>query len=360
MSNHHPFGPSSLGRRLMCPGSWKQERDLPDVSSTDADLGTKIHDHAAKVLNGDMHVLDIEDDDERQVVTRYVEFVESSRPEGAVYDVESRQFLVGPGGEVVSFGTIDYYHIVEGESRQGMVIDLKSGHGEISPVDVTLQLGSYLAYVIQRFGLMSARGWIFHARSGEALDMAMSRDDVPAFIERLEKIRAACQADEPKLVVGDHCRFCRANGICSATKAVVDDVAEMSIDSVKRWPAEKVAEVLDVAKIAKRAAESIIARARDCLKQDGESIPGWELVEQNGPRSALATNLWPHVAKYLSQHEYFNACKISVPTVEKLVAEKRVESGEVKSKAEAVREFKEATSGVVQTPTVRKMQKRKS
>ncbi len=29
--NHHEFGPSSLERRELCPGSFRMEKDLPSV-----------------------------------------------------------------------------------------------------------------------------------------------------------------------------------------------------------------------------------------------------------------------------------------------------------------------------------------
>jgi hypothetical protein len=47
---HHPFGPSSLHRRLACPGSLAAEIDIPEESSVYADEGTFAHDLLAQCL----------------------------------------------------------------------------------------------------------------------------------------------------------------------------------------------------------------------------------------------------------------------------------------------------------------------
>lgn len=40
---HHLYGASVLGRRFLCPGSARMERDLPDVVTEIAQEGIDIH-----------------------------------------------------------------------------------------------------------------------------------------------------------------------------------------------------------------------------------------------------------------------------------------------------------------------------
>lgn len=48
MKKHHPFGPSSFYRRILCPGSWKQEemaeeQQLVPIDTEEAYRGTILH-----------------------------------------------------------------------------------------------------------------------------------------------------------------------------------------------------------------------------------------------------------------------------------------------------------------------------
>ena len=49
--NHHPFGPSSLERRELCPGSWRLEKDLPPVETKDSIEGTELHKSIADLIS---------------------------------------------------------------------------------------------------------------------------------------------------------------------------------------------------------------------------------------------------------------------------------------------------------------------
>lgn len=40
---HDLYGPSSMGRRLLCAGSARLERGAPEITSKEAEEGTKLH-----------------------------------------------------------------------------------------------------------------------------------------------------------------------------------------------------------------------------------------------------------------------------------------------------------------------------
>lgn len=50
---HHAYGPSVLGRRVMCPGSARLEAQCPNVETEAAMEGTKLHEavHNAEVAD---------------------------------------------------------------------------------------------------------------------------------------------------------------------------------------------------------------------------------------------------------------------------------------------------------------------
>jgi hypothetical protein len=52
-SEHHPCGPSTLGRLMACPASLILSRDEPDVESDDAAEGTLLHKAVERCIVGD-------------------------------------------------------------------------------------------------------------------------------------------------------------------------------------------------------------------------------------------------------------------------------------------------------------------
>ena len=49
---HHPFSPSTMGRRAHCRGSYRMERDMPELPSKEAEEGTLLHEAVAEMIRG--------------------------------------------------------------------------------------------------------------------------------------------------------------------------------------------------------------------------------------------------------------------------------------------------------------------
>ena len=57
---HHDFGPSSLDRMSLCPGSYFMQQGMPREESENADEGTMLHD---RVATGDLSGLTAEQEE---------------------------------------------------------------------------------------------------------------------------------------------------------------------------------------------------------------------------------------------------------------------------------------------------------
>jgi len=72
---HHPFSPSQLYRRVLCPGSYRMEEGLSDTSSPEAAEGTMLHREVAWRGTNDSLT-----DEQQEVVAKCREFLAKVGP----------------------------------------------------------------------------------------------------------------------------------------------------------------------------------------------------------------------------------------------------------------------------------------
>ena len=95
---HHPFSPSSLERRIACPGSYLLEKNLPPMpENPDAAEGTRLH---AACATGDLTGLDPE---QRELVEKCLAFA-AEVCGSAEFKREVPLRLIGPGGAILTGG----------------------------------------------------------------------------------------------------------------------------------------------------------------------------------------------------------------------------------------------------------------
>ncbi len=133
MSAHSEFGPSSFYKRILCPGSYNAEKDLPQETSTFAQEGTDAHELAeicltqkrtARSFIGKSPLINKErviDEDMAHFVQQYIDYVLSIGGDQE-YEQEVSYDEWIPGG----FGTADVIAVEEDTLH---VIDLKYGKG---------------------------------------------------------------------------------------------------------------------------------------------------------------------------------------------------------------------------------------
>jgi Protein of unknown function (DUF2800) len=311
---HSPFGGSGAHRWIACPGSVQFTRGMSESPSMYAQEGTAGHAIAALCLTEkqdaieyvDRTVEGIEiDEDLAAAVQTYVNTIREDQAErGGKLLVEQKFHLKHLHPQF--FGTADC--VRPGLDKTLTVYDAKFGRGEI--VEVTrpggapnLQLAFYalgalheLARVIALVGIshvelviVQPRAW---HRDGPVRSAIFSLDEIRDVADEL--VHAAFMAERPdaKLVVGDHCTFCRGAATCPALRAHSLMVAQVEFDDdmaiVGKVPDPgimtpvQLGNVLDAAEIFETWLTAVRNRAH--ILAESQSIPGWKLVNKQARR----------------------------------------------------------------------------
>lgn len=279
MSEHAvALPPSSMQRRMACPGSLALEEREPDSSSEYADEGTAAHTLAAwtlnseakysrgflgrmiEVVNGDVTRTFEADEDMCEHVQTYVDAVmgrlEEYRLAGAVkvtlmveQRVDFSQFsgVATYRGKPDSFGTSDIIILVQWADGTCLldVEDLKYGMGVQVYADQNEQMLTYALGALARFdmthNITRVRCVIHQPRLGHVDEYECTIDELLAFAERMKAAAdtavflaaGGAQGGGGAEFSGDftghlnpgekQCKFCKAKGTCPALRGLVFD-----------------------------------------------------------------------------------------------------------------------------------------
>lgn len=251
---HARLAPSASYRWMACPGSVRMEAGFPDSSGVYAAEGTAAHELAAHCLQHDFEVasflgrvIDIDepfggkimqsgaDDVTRFEVTEemvdavevYLDVVRSLtgrdrnlKNPAVIVEIEQKLDMTHLHPEI--FGTGDA--VVYQKSAAWLhVIDLKYGKGVVVDPTENPQLMLYGAGAVRRYKGYRIEGITLHIVQPRAPGSPVRswQTDVLTLLEFEDEIRAAAAATEalaPDLVAGEHCRFCKAAGVCGALR----------------------------------------------------------------------------------------------------------------------------------------------
>lgn len=325
MSEHSLCGPSSLARRLACPGSLRMERDLADTESDASALGTSLHAAVSAALNGDERPLKALDSEEEGAAGYCIGFAEQLEKDNKTFNklVEHKTDLTHIHAEI-GFGTLDLA-LVQAFNR-AILVDWKFLYQDVPPAWKNLQMRAYASGLAEAFQLREVETYTVQPHRNivtrhvySAADLEKSDAELRAGIEK-------CLALDAPLVAGTHCKYCRAKVGCPAlagrakelpikTDASVLSVADMAsyldlFDSVEAWIAA-----------VKQRAYAILA--------EGGEIPGWALKPGRGSRAwnADAETGLRALAQMLKKD---SSCIFTVP---ELLSPAQIEKAFGKSKA---------------------------
>lgn len=220
MSAHSRFGFSSFSRRAACPASATREDGLEDKSSPAAELGTLLHDYAAKVLDHEMtidQVRELVDARSAQQVEIYTDHIrEQHIAIGGKLFVEQR-FKIPLHDEL--WGTAD---AVIAKAPRIEVFDLKTGGGyEVKERDddgrVNVQLAGYLlGALFATPGTFSKLAiTVVQPRRGGVKRTEVTWPELLDLSAHLVETIDRALEPNPPAIPGDHCFFCRAKPTCA-------------------------------------------------------------------------------------------------------------------------------------------------
>lgn len=344
---HASFGASNSKRRMACPGSLKAEERFPDESSPYAELGTAAHELGEHCLeNGIADVAlciggsfndHIVDDNMATAVQTYVNFVREveANEAPALLRLEQRFSLEDLDPPMPMFGTSDCT-IYGKETGNLWIIDYKHGQGVAVDVEDNAQLKYYALGAVLKIGNKAPINQVHTAivqprashRDGSIRTYSYTKDEILDFgTDLIDAAHAALAPDAP-LIAGDHCKFCKAAGVCSALRGNALAVAQDEfgvIKSVDDLTPEEIGAYMDKLPLIEEWIKSLRRHAHTMLEA-GTSVPGFKLVEKR------PTRRWKNedellewaASQNLEDEEIFEKKIKSPAQIEKAVGKKNV------------------------------------
>jgi hypothetical protein len=317
---------SQIHRLRTCPGSLAAEAGLPEQTNIYSESGTRMH----KMM--ETNNFDGATPEELQTLTDIVRMGadveqdimgECKRPL-KVYK-ETELFITNARGEKKVSNHPD--KIVVGEHSThgwfGLVLDTKTGHGEVDSAESNDQVMSYSVAANQclpfpfakLFGRILQRFASHNTVEYDAVTIEQAKDSILAVVAEAEKPNAKRVPSESA------CKYCKAIGTsrCPETQFAIE-TSMHEINQATLTP-EDMARRLEVFSLAEKIIDKERAIYKQMLVDTPGCIPGWEIKPGQIMRS-IEDLAGAHRALYnsldLEDHpEVWQEClKASVPTVQ--------------------------------------------
>jgi len=302
MSYHHPFSPSSLGRRRLCPGSFIMEQKVKNPEASEyAVEGTMLHELIATRIEGrswDRSKLNADQLNTLENAYEWfkseilVPLTEAVGPQ--VWKWVQVEETLGYWDEAddllncVISGTVDV--LIDTRDGYAVIVDWKFGRAEVSDVSSMLQLTGYAVLAFQKHEHIEAiEAYIYQPRTGTIQKAHFDRDDLAVYQKEIKDTISACLLKEPVLAASwDACCYCSAISICpeayDKTFCGEEAVIERQLFSVEEMDADTLGQTLDDTKVAEKFVKEVKAKCKEVMI-DGQEATGWSIGERSGMKA---------------------------------------------------------------------------
>jgi len=319
--SHSLFGPSSLGRRLLCSASYQEELKYENIeeikaeSPEEAESGDRCH-LALKTMNFD-GLKDIE----LEMVKRSLKIITQDEVGCDFSEHELPITITNKKGEIVSYGTLDFVAINKKEDY-ACAEDWKTGFLPVSAAHENIQVAAYAVGIHQRYGVSRVNAGIFQARWNKYDTFQFTNFD--AIVENIEKIIADCKAPNPKYNPGEACKYCRAKLSCPAHKAELEKYEPLTSE-LPVIPDKELSEWYKKGKIVAKRIELINDEVKRRIREQGECA-GLVFKEQsNGYGIKDVQRIFIKFSHLITFPEYAKLLTASEPDVRDLIVGKLIE-----------------------------------
>lgn len=343
---HSEHGASSAHRWMACPGSLRLSREVPERAPNPYMLeGTFAHELAERCLNNHvrpdvyrgvvLHGTTVTDE-LADAVGVYVDECERYRaadPHGGFVEHRFQLPFVGPE---TLFGTCDFV-AYDPDTHTLTVVDLKYGQGVIVEPAGNSQLlyyglGAMLSPELRGKRVDSVRLVVVQPRafhpSGPVRQWTAPFERMARFASELRAAVIATRDPDAPLIVGEHCRFCPAAGICPAQRDHAQSLAQVEFAGAgpiqPRAPStmsdEELQRVVELLPLLESWATAVRGHAQARLER-GRPIAGLKLVARRVTRKwedSDAALKWLFENGHVSREVLDYSIK-SVAQIEKLV-----------------------------------------
>lgn len=340
---HARYNPSSLKLWELCPS---YENRVDQESNPVAEMGSRVHEAlefgSAKNLKSDDEIELYELT--AQVVSDILS--EGNRPNklGSEPDVinEVRLNIKLPHGDD-TFGTCDKL-VVSENGKYALAIDYKFGLMSVDDAEINAQVAAYTVGIFQEYSkLEELEFFLILPRQDEISFATFTREDSKKHLVRVSTIIRRAKEQGGKIFNPNHnlCEFCGAQSKCDA-------LAEKALVIAKKYSAEnnepfpipdivtgdshetpeKVAELLQLARLLKGWSDGVWAQARVLAFEEGWDIPGFKKIEVKTKRTISNTAaafdlIGPGSEFNLSLDEFLKCCSgVAVGKLEDTIKEK--------------------------------------
>ncbi len=354
---HHPFGPSVMRRRELCPASMRLEEGLPSQTSPDAERGTLIHARVAEMIaEGSAETpskIEGVTEDRNELASMCYDYflsVTGDRTLPEKYETERRlQYLIG--GQVFYFGTADVLILTQYEDgkQSGILIDWKTGYKSVDPAQDNLQGAAYALAAMQELNLAECEVHFYNPTLRE--ESSYTFKDKEALERYIIGIYNATQKADIQPVPGEEqCRYCKAfqQATCPAVKKELEVIAETASTLegvISTLPDEKLVEFFEKAKLVAKlegVAEAEIKRR--CEESGG--CGGYRIKEISGGYEIPDILLAFELADKLTDKEFLDCCKLSESQLKKAWAKSQKQAGRYTTLKEAEAAFQQFFAGL--------------
>lgn len=316
-TTHHPFSPSCLERRFLCPASYLQEKDLPSVDNPEASLGTRLHALIAERAKTGCITQPLSEEESNIVenaislLTSYMYGCE------AIFVEEPLEYYAD--GKLVYNGTADIVILFKDKV---IIIDWKTGHREVTEAENNWQGAAYALAAMQKFGRSKAEVVFYNPVIFQK--SATTFDNWKVLDTQIRGLIAKCEQPDAQLVSGDkQCRYCKASihGTCPLLCRSLADITSSEValsnspeQMIENLPDEKLIDFYEKCKLLeplqKKADEVVRARCRA-----KGSLGQYSLKVIAGARQILDLQAAYNLSN-LETKKFLECCTVSVPKLE--------------------------------------------
>ena len=321
MSNnkHHPFGPSSLERRDLCPGSWEVEQAIPDMTTPEASSGTRLHGLIASVLSSSREFTEADcTDEEVALINKCIDLENELCADKKELWIEQHLTYYDYDSQPLYDGTADVVCVKEEEV---LIIDWKTGFNPVVEAANNLQGAAYALAAMQKYSKTKATVVFFNPRINQRTQHTFTnwkgiRDEIKAIIDK-------CKAKDRKLCPSETaCKYCKGalSGSCPMLKEKTVELSALGdsgriLKAVKDLPEESLISYFEACKVAQKFIDSVTDEVKARAEANGRC--GDYIIKTTSGGFDVVNIQAAFRASGLTPDQFLGCCAVSLPKLKK-------------------------------------------